>query len=95
MKKPFAALSVTAMLLFSTSFASANSYSYLDEILSLQPDVSSEEMMSSVREIAKNTGETEEQILEQIYKELKTIKLKDWLKQSPIKLKAQVVEQLV
>ncbi|MER2263049.1 MAG: hypothetical protein ABS934_13640 [Psychrobacillus sp.] len=74
MKKPFAALSLSAMLLVSTSFtgASANSYSYLDEISSLQPDVSTEEMMASVQEIAKNTGETEEQILEQIYKELKT-----------------------
>ena len=73
MKKPFAALSLSALLLVSTSFtnASANSNSYLDEISTLQPDVSTEEMMSSVKEIAKNTGETEQQILEQIYKELK------------------------
>lgn len=73
MKKSFAALSFTAMLLASTSFsgASANSFSYVDEILTLQPDVSSNELMSSVEEIAKNTGETEQQILEQIYKELK------------------------
>lgn len=44
---------------------------YLNEILELQPDVSEEELLKDVTAIADNTGQTEESVLEQIYKELK------------------------
>lgn len=44
---------------------------YFDEILSMQPDVTSEELLSSVSEISVNTGESKEIILEKLYQELK------------------------
>lgn len=37
----------------------------------MQPAVSSSELLSSVKSIAKNTGDTQEAVLTQIYKELK------------------------
>lgn len=37
----------------------------------MQPDVSTQELISSINELANNTGNTKEAVSEQIYKELK------------------------
>jgi uncharacterized protein YycO len=66
--------SVLAFCLAAFSVPSAfalNDTSYVDEILQMQPDLTSEELLSSVQTIAKNTGDTEEALVKQIYKELK------------------------
>ncbi|KZE63812.1 hypothetical protein AWM68_11900 [Fictibacillus phosphorivorans] len=54
-----------------SAFAQNHTISYKDEILQMQPDLTSQELLSTVRSIAKNTGDTEEALLKQIYKELK------------------------
>ncbi|MBG9716009.1 YiiX/YebB-like N1pC/P60 family cysteine hydrolase [Bacillus cereus] len=75
--KKLTALTLTASILASaglvptSSFAASNELPYLNEIKKLQPDVSTEELLSSIIEVAKNTGNTKEALAEQIYKELK------------------------
>ncbi|OOE14829.1 hypothetical protein [Fictibacillus arsenicus] len=54
-----------------SAFAQNHNLTYADEILQMQPDLTNEELLSSVRSIAKNTGDTEEALFKQIYKELK------------------------
>ncbi|QUG43131.1 hypothetical protein KD050_07830 [Psychrobacillus sp. INOP01] len=74
MKRKFIILSLTVLFLFGAgtfTSASENSSSYLYDILILQPDVTSQELLSSIQEVSNNTGESENQILEHIYKELK------------------------
>lgn len=44
---------------------------YLNEIKKMQPDLSTSEIISSINEMAKNTGNTNEAIAKQIFKELK------------------------
>ncbi|MCM3731901.1 hypothetical protein M3196_09510 [Fictibacillus nanhaiensis] len=53
------------------AFAQNHHSSYTDKILQMQPDLTEEELLSSVQTIAINTGDTEEALLKQIYKELK------------------------
>lgn len=48
-----------------------NPYPYVSDILALQPDVSMEDLLADVKAIAENTGDTENAVLQQIYKELK------------------------
>ncbi|WP_147196706.1 YiiX/YebB-like N1pC/P60 family cysteine hydrolase [Rummeliibacillus stabekisii] len=62
------------VLFGSNSFASAaeTDNSYFDKVLSMQPDVTSEELLSSVNEISINTGESKDAIFEKIYQELKS-----------------------
>ena len=68
------ALTLTASILASaglvptSSFAASNELPYLNEIKKLQPDVSTEELISDIIEVAKNTGNTKEALAEQIYK---------------------------
>ncbi|MGR5999243.1 YiiX/YebB-like N1pC/P60 family cysteine hydrolase [Bacillus cereus] len=75
--KKLTALTLTASILASaglvptSSFAASNELPYLNEIKKLQPDVSTEELISDIIEVAKNTGNTKEALAEQIYKELK------------------------
>ncbi|MBD7909237.1 YiiX/YebB-like N1pC/P60 family cysteine hydrolase [Sporosarcina gallistercoris] len=77
MKKTIIALSLSTTLLFGqASSVSAisgltNGSTDLHEILKLQPDISKRELLKDVREIAANTGQSEESVLEQIYTELK------------------------
>lgn len=52
-------------------FAASDDVPYLNDILQMQPDVTSEELLADVESIAKETGNSQEEILEQIYKELK------------------------
>ncbi|MCM3720103.1 hypothetical protein [Fictibacillus phosphorivorans] len=59
-----------------SAFAQSHSSSYTDEILQMQPDLKKEDLLSSVRSIAKNTGDTEEAVLKQIVKELKQDQMK-------------------
>ncbi|MQR94081.1 hypothetical protein [Fictibacillus phosphorivorans] len=66
--------SVLAFCLAAFSVPSAfaqDHISYKKEILRMQPDLTSAELLSSVRSIAKNTGNTEDALLQQIYEELK------------------------
>ncbi|MDW0108892.1 hypothetical protein [Sporosarcina aquimarina] len=77
LKKTILALSLTTTMLFSSAASvSANSSltsttTGLNEISKLQPDISKQELLSDVRTIAANTGQSEQSILEQIYTELK------------------------
>ena len=52
-------------------FAASDDIPYLNDILQMQPDVTSDELLADVESIAKETGNSQEEILEQIYKELK------------------------
>ncbi|MCM3240297.1 hypothetical protein M3589_21755 [Heyndrickxia oleronia] len=52
-------------------FAASDDVPYLNDILQMQPDVTSDELLADVESIAKETGNSQEEILEQIYKELK------------------------
>ncbi|UOY92418.1 hypothetical protein MUG87_18670 [Ectobacillus sp. JY-23] len=54
-----------------SSLAASNNLPYINEIKKLQPGVSQAELISSINEIAKNTGNTKEQIAKQILQELK------------------------
>ncbi len=69
MKKTILALSLTTTMLFSQA-GTADASSTLREILTLQPDVSKNELLQDVRTIAANTGQSEESVLNQIYEEL-------------------------
>lgn len=74
MRKSFLALSLTSMLVFgTTSIASAaeKDHSYLDDIILMEPDLTSDELLSSVKEISKDEGISKEKVLEQIYQEIK------------------------
>lgn len=68
---------VTSVLAFClTAFSVPSAFaqdqiSYKDEILSMQPDLTSAELLSSVQAIAKNTGDSEDALLKRIYEELK------------------------
>ncbi|MBK3497151.1 hypothetical protein JFL43_20420 [Viridibacillus sp. YIM B01967] len=53
------------------SFATTDGVPYLNEILQMQPGVSSEELISDISSISENMGITKEEIAKQIYKELK------------------------
>ncbi|WP_110113500.1 YiiX/YebB-like N1pC/P60 family cysteine hydrolase [Bacillus sp. CGMCC 1.16541] len=73
MKKSIVSLSVAASLLVgSASFASAaeKQTPYLNEILELQPDLTSEELLSSLETYSQNTGISTEKLLKDVYKEL-------------------------
>ncbi|MBM7702435.1 YiiX/YebB-like N1pC/P60 family cysteine hydrolase [Metabacillus iocasae] len=79
MKKSIVSLSVAASLLLgSASFASAStsedSVPYLKEILELQPDVTSEELLSSIETYSQNTGIPTKKLLKEVYKELENDK---------------------
>ncbi len=75
--KKLHALTLTIGLLASTvivptaSLAKSDDLPYLNEIKKMQPDVSTQELISSINELANNTGNTKEAVSEQIYKELK------------------------
>lgn len=74
MKKTLVSISLASMVMFSTvSFAGASesNFSYHDEILNLQPNISSLELLSNVKEVSNITGDSENIILEKIYFELK------------------------
>lgn len=62
---------ITSSFLSVNVFAESEELPYLNEVLKMQPDVTSEELLSDIDSIVKETGETKEAILEQIYKELK------------------------
>ncbi|MEH7400707.1 hypothetical protein V7148_06960 [Gottfriedia acidiceleris] len=53
------------------SYASTNDLPYVKEILILQPNVSEKELLKDVESISKNTGDTQEAILKQLFSELK------------------------
>ncbi|MFB7140080.1 YiiX/YebB-like N1pC/P60 family cysteine hydrolase [Gottfriedia sp. NPDC056225] len=53
------------------SYANTNDLPYVNEILALQPDVTEKELLKDVESISKNTGDTKEAILEQLFNELK------------------------
>ncbi|PKR83261.1 YiiX/YebB-like N1pC/P60 family cysteine hydrolase [Heyndrickxia camelliae] len=55
----------------SSTFAAIDQLPYLSDILQMQPDVSEQELLSNVEAIAKETGKSKEEIVAQIYKELK------------------------
>lgn len=75
--KKLHALTLTMGLLASTvivptaSLAKSDDLPYLNKIKKMQPDVSTQELISSINELANNTGNTKEAVSEQIYKELK------------------------
>ncbi|WP_286163780.1 hypothetical protein [Bacillus sp. AFS088145] len=53
------------------SYAGTNDLPYVKEILVLQPNVSEKELLKDVESISKNTGDTKEAILKQLFSELK------------------------
>ncbi|MBK5431785.1 hypothetical protein ACFVWC_17940 [Bacillus mycoides] len=60
-----------AMAVPTATFAGSEELPHLSEIKKMQPDLSTSELLSSIDEMAKNTGNTKDAIAEQIYKELK------------------------
>lgn len=52
-------------------FAAEKDMPYVNDILQMQPELSSSELLSNVNAIAKNTGDTKEAVLKQIHRELK------------------------
>ncbi|MGG2026802.1 YiiX/YebB-like N1pC/P60 family cysteine hydrolase [Gottfriedia sp. S16(2024)] len=74
MKKLIGVSVLSASLVLSitpTSYASSNDLPYVKEILVLQPDVTEKELLKDVESISKNTGDTQEAILKQLFNELK------------------------
>jgi uncharacterized protein YycO len=74
MKKLIGVSVLSASLVLSItpiSYANTNNLPYVNEILALQPNVSEKELLKDVESISKNTGDTQEAILEQLFKELK------------------------
>jgi uncharacterized protein YycO len=80
MKKLIGASVLSASLVISfapSSFAATyNDLPYVNEILQMQPEITSKELLKDVKSITKNTGDSQEAILEQLYKELKQDKEK-------------------
>ncbi|MBY0596507.1 hypothetical protein [Bacillus bingmayongensis] len=64
-------LMTSAVVVPTATFAESDDLPYLNEIKKMQPDLSTSELISSINEMAKNTGNTKEAITKQIYKELK------------------------
>ncbi|MEH7349877.1 hypothetical protein [Gottfriedia acidiceleris] len=61
-----------SLVLSATPISYANTdLPYVKEILVLQPDVTEKELLKDVESISKNTGDTQEAILEQLFNELK------------------------
>ncbi|QKE73085.1 hypothetical protein HPK19_09830 [Arthrobacter citreus] len=52
------------------SYANTNDLPYVNEILALQPNVTEKELLKDVESISKNSGDTKEAILEQLFNEL-------------------------
>ncbi|XRG79681.1 hypothetical protein V5E38_05000 [Rossellomorea sp. GAMAL-10_SWC] len=74
MKKLIGVSILSASLILSAtpiSYASTNDLPYVKEILVLQPNVSEKELLKDVESISKNTGDTSEAILEQLFNEIK------------------------
>ncbi|MDT3498707.1 hypothetical protein NLU03_31730 [Bacillus toyonensis] len=61
----------SAMVVPTATFAGSEELPHLNEIKKMQPDLSTSELLSSIDEMAKNTGNTKDAIAKQIYKELK------------------------
>ncbi|MFF2876790.1 YiiX/YebB-like N1pC/P60 family cysteine hydrolase [Gottfriedia sp. NPDC057991] len=74
MKKLIGVSVLTASLVLTAtpiSYASTNNLPYVKEILALQPNVTEKELLKDVESISKNSGDTQEAILKQLFSELK------------------------
>ncbi|MFF3021571.1 YiiX/YebB-like N1pC/P60 family cysteine hydrolase [Gottfriedia sp. NPDC057948] len=74
MKKLIGVSVLSASLVLSItpiSYANTNDLPYVKVILALQPNVSEKELLKDVESISKNTGDTQEAILKQLFSELK------------------------
>lgn len=72
---------------FLIPFSNVGASSVVDDILMLQPDVSQEQLMADVESIVSNTGMTENEVLDQIYSELKNNQEKGMTEQAALQKK--------
>jgi uncharacterized protein YycO len=70
MKKAFLSFALLAST-FLLPLSNVGATSIVDDVLMLQPDVMQDELLADVGSVVSNTGMTEEEVLQQIYNELK------------------------